>query len=208
MLAVAKQQTQPGGCIKGAAFREFVVWYEQKVGPEAFGSRVSKMPEWMKKDLDVALPALGIRDSIWYPDVTVHRLLDLLTDNMTSGQRHALALQGANHVMDVTLRGIFRIMFGWMATPERYAAYGQRLWSSYYDCGDFQIAFTEDGGGAVATIRNWATHHPFICDINRGASIAIYKAMKCNDVSCIRHACVAEGGSECRFVTRWSAVRP
>ena len=169
MLAVAKQQTQPGGCIKGAAFREFVVWYEQKVGPEAFESRVSKMPEWMKKDLDVALPALGIRDSIWYPDVTVHRLLDLLTDNMTSGQRHALALQGANHVMDVTLRGIFRIMFGWMATPERYAAYGQRLWSSYYDCGDFQIALTEDGGGAVATIRNWATHHPFICDINRGA---------------------------------------
>ena len=47
--------------------------------------------------------------------------------------------------------------------------------------------------------------HPIF---NRGASIAIYKAMKCNDVSCIRHACVAEGATECRFVTRWSAARP
>lgn len=194
-----------GGCIKGAAFREFVLWYEQKVGPEAFGARMANMPLWMKKDLDVALPGLGIRDGTWYPDVTVHRLLDLLTDGMASGQRHAIALQGANHVMDTTLRGIFRILFTWMATPDRYAVFGQRLWNSYYDCGEFTITPTEDKNGAICTITNWATHHPFICDINRGASIAIYKAMKCDDVSCIRHSCVAEGGTECRFVTRWRA---
>jgi len=192
-----------GGRIKGAAFKEFVLWYEHRVGPEAFGSRVSNLEGWMKRELDVALPGLGIHDSTWYEARTVHRLLDLLTDGMSPGQRHAFALQGSHHVMDVTLRGVFRILFGWIATPDRYAAFGQRLWSSYYDSGDFQIVLMPEGGGAVATIRNWATHHPFICDINRGASIAIYKAMKCQDVSCIRHACVADGADECRFVTRW-----
>ena len=56
---------------------------------------MSKMPRWMKQDLDIALPALGISDEQWYPDVTVHRLLDLLLEGLTPGQRHTLALQGA-----------------------------------------------------------------------------------------------------------------
>jgi hypothetical protein len=205
---VALAQDRPeialaGGCIRGAAFREFVLWYEDKVGPSEFGRRMIRLPSWAKRDLDVALPALGIRDSTWYPDVTVHVLLDVLTEGMTPGQRHALALQGATHVMDVTLRGAFRLLFAWMATPERYAAYGQKLWNSYYDSGEFEIVPNEAGDGALATIRNWATHHPLICDLNRSASMQIYRAMKCHDVSCIRHACVAEGADECRFVTRF-----
>lgn len=206
MVAIANTHPAPregGACIKGAAFREFVLWYEQKVGAEAFGDRMSRLPPWMKKELDVALPGLGLSETTWYADITVHRLLDILTEGMSAGQKHGLALQGAAHVINSTLTGPFRILFGWMASPERYASYGQRLWNSYYDSGDFHIEPTEDGGGAICVIRNWKTHHPFICDLNRSASIHIYKAMRCADVSCIRHSCVAEGGSECRFVTRW-----
>jgi hypothetical protein len=194
-----------GGCIRGAAFREFTVWYEQKIGPEAFGARMAKMPRWMKQDLDIALPALGISDDKWYPDVTVHRLFDLLLEGLTPGQRHTLALQGATHVIGLTLRGVVGKAFGWIVTPERFQAMGHRLWSAYFDCGEFVIEPTPDGPGSIVSIRNWGTHHAFMCDLNRGASVALYRAMSCTDVSCTRQACVAEGASECRIVTRWSA---
>ena len=193
-----------GGCIRGAAFREFTVWYEQKIGAQEFGSKMSKMPGWMKHDLDIALPGLGISDDKWYPDVTVHRLLDLLTEGLTPGQRHTLALQGAAHVIGQTLSGVFGLAFGWIVTPDRFQAVGHRLWSSYFDCGEFVIEPTPDSPGSVVVIRDWATHHPFICDLNRGASVALYRAMNCHDVSCTRHTCVAEGASECRIVTHWA----
>jgi hypothetical protein len=195
--------TAGGGCIRGAAFCEFIRWYERQLGASGFAARLTEMPDWMRQDLDLARPALGIAADIWYPDVTVHRLLDLLLAGLTPGQRHALALQGATHAMEVALGGVFGMMFAWIATPALCAQYGNRLWRSYFDSGELSIESSEDGLGAVSTVRNWATHHPFLCELHRGSALALYRAMKCKDVSSQRVACVSDGGSECSFVTRF-----
>lgn len=64
-----------------------------------------------------------------------------------------------------------------------------------------------DGRSARCTISGWHTDHPLTCDINRGASIAIYEAMGCRGVTCVRESCVAQGADACRFVTSWTAAR-
>jgi len=90
-----------------------------------------------------------------------------------------------------------------MATPERYARHAGKLWSSYYDTGRFTVTPAADGFGAVAVVRDFRSHHPFLCDLNWGAAIAIYEALGCESVECERTSCVAQGADECRFATRW-----
>ena len=96
-----------GGCIRGAAFREFVLWYERRFGSAGFAERVARMPDWMRDDLDLTRADLGIGGARWYPDITVHKLLDLLLDGFTPGQRHALARESAEHGVNGAFSGHF-----------------------------------------------------------------------------------------------------
>jgi hypothetical protein len=184
-------------------FREFVLWSEQRNGHAWFAERVARMPTWMQSDLEVTARGLGIVGARWYPDITVHALLDLLLDGFTPGQRHALARESAKHGVDAAFRGVFRLVFSWVFTPERYAAHAPKLWSSYYDSGELSIVPTAGGLGAIATISGWDTHHPFICELHRAATLSLYEAMDCRNVSCVREACVSDGASECQLVTRF-----
>jgi hypothetical protein len=192
-----------GGCIRGAAFREFVIWYERRFGSPWFHERLARMPGWMQNDLDVARADLGIGGTRWYPDITVHKLLDLLLEGFTPGQRHALAREAAEHGVNAAFYGGFRLLLSWLVNPRRYAAHAPKLWASYFDSGELTIVPGADGLGAVTTIRHWGTHHPFLCDLTRAASVSFYEAMDCRNVSCVREACVSDGDSECRLVTRY-----
>ncbi len=202
--ARSPEPERPGGCIRGAVFREFVRWYERRFGKAWFEERVARMPGWMQNDLEVAREGLGIGGARWYPDITVHRLLDLLLDGFTPGQRHALARESAEHGVHAAFHGAFRLVLSWVVTPRSYAAHAPKLWSSYYDSGELTIVPADDGLGSLATIRGWGTHHPFLCDLQRAATVSFYEAMDCHQVSCTREACVSEGESECRLVTRFA----
>jgi hypothetical protein len=191
-----------GGCIRGAVFREFVRWYERRFG-STFAERVARMPGWMLNDLEITREGLGIGGARWYPDITVHRLLDLLLDGFTPGQRHALAREGAEHGVHAAFHGAFRLVFSWVVSPRRYAAHAPKLWSSYYDSGELTIVPAADGLGALTVITDWGTHHPFLCDLQRAATVSFYEAMDCRNVSCVREACVSDGELECRLVTRF-----
>ncbi len=191
------------GRIKGAALRQFLLWCREKLGEPAFGNCFADLPPDLARQLSIGADALGIIGSRWYDCSLIHGILDALTAGMSDEEKLALTVEGSQSVMDYTLRGIYRTLFQWMADPTRYARHGDKIWSNYYDSGDFAIQSSTEDRRAVCTIRNWSSHHPILCDMNRGASTAIYRAMGLPHANCVREACVAQGANECRFVTTW-----
>jgi len=191
------------GRIKGVALRQFLVWYQGKLGEAAFGALFASLSPDLSKQVDIGSEALGIRASHWYECRLIHGILDALTADMSEAEKLALTVEGSQAVMDHTLRGVYRSLFEWMANPKRYARHGNKIWSTYYDSGDFEIESFEDERRAVCMIRDWSSHHPILCDMNRGASTAIYRAMGLAGADCAREACVSRGANECRFVTTW-----
>jgi hypothetical protein len=196
-------ENDSSGRIKGAALRQFLIWYQGKFGEPAVSARLAGLAPDLASQLTPGAEALGILAAHWYDCPLIHGILDALTAGLSEEEKLALTVEGSQAVMDHTLRGIYRSLFEWMANPKRYARHGGKIWSTYYDSGDFAIQSSEEEHRAVCTIRNWYSHHPILCDMNRGASTAIYRAMGLPNADCVREACVARGASECRFVTTW-----
>lgn len=202
--SVAPAAPNRDASIKGVAVREFVRWYERRVGPARFQALVSGLPAIARDAFDLSAPGLGIVSTTWYPAGAVNALLDAIEQQIEPKDRERVTLEAARAVMDVTLSGVYRVLFRMMASPERYARYCQKLWSTYYDSGRIEIVLSQEGTTAVTTTSGWTAHHPLSCDLNRGASVAIFLAMGCRNVSCVREACVVQGAPACRFVTRWT----
>jgi hypothetical protein len=187
--------------IKGAAFREFVVWVGESRGASVLARAVAHLPNSEQARFDLDRPGLGILPATWYPAPLIHRLLDALLEE-APGQRIALARGGARATIDATLRGVYRILFAALATPERYARHSQRLWDGYYDNGRLEIHSAEPGV-ALSRISGWSSHHPLICEMHEHAAARLYEAMGCRDVRTRRLTCIASGAAACEFETRW-----
>jgi hypothetical protein len=192
------------GRIKGAAFREFLIWYAAKNGESALGDRANGVdPEW-RGSLDPNRAALGVLASEWYPAPLVHALLDALTAHLSQDERAAFAAEAARAIMNRMLRGIYKTLFQLMATPARYQRFGPKLWDAYYDSGTFRIEMPDDKT-AVCMVSNWSAHHPFICDLNCAAAPPVYEMMGCKSVRVLRTECVSLGSPRCEFVTNWTS---
>jgi hypothetical protein len=208
MPAPGVLQPKDLGHIKGAAFRELLAWYGRTRGQDRLLAHVQAMPRALAAELDPRKEALGVLASQWYPAEVVHALLDELARALSTHELETFTSDASRAVMKATLSGLYRVLFEWMATPARYARYAPKLWSAYYDSGQLTIQFHEGEAKAVSTVTSWPGHHPLICDLNRGASPAIYAAMGCRDARCTRVSCVSRGDAECRFVTTWRKPEP
>jgi len=192
------------GRIKGAAFREFLIWYAARNGDAALGEMANRVdPEW-RASLDPERAALGVLASQWYEAPLVHALLDALTSDLTRDERAAVATEASRAIMNRMLRGIYKTLFQLMATPSRYQRFGPKLWDAYYDSGTFRIDMPDDKT-AICTVTKWDAHHPFICDLNCAAAPPVYEMMGCKSVRVIRTECVSLGGTRCEFVTNWTS---
>jgi hypothetical protein len=191
------------GRIKGAAFKEFLLWYARTEGQARLDAHLAACPLELQDQLSAGQPGLSVLASRWYDAPHIHALLDEVARGRSQAELRQLATAGSQAVMDATLRGLYRVLFQWMASPDRYARYAGKLWDAYYDSGEFSVTPEDGGKGAISIVRNWSSHHRLICELNRGAAIAIYAAMGLAGVTCQRPACVAEGNAECRFITRW-----
>lgn len=192
------------GRIKGAAFREFLIFYAERKGDDALAAGANGVdPEW-QPSLDPRRAALGVLASEWYPAPLVHDLLDALTGHLSRDERAALATDASRAIMNRMLRGIYKTLFQLMATPARYQRFGPKLWDAYYDSGTFRIDMPDDKT-AICTVNKWDAHHLFICDLNCAAAVPVYEMMGCKAVRVIRTECVALGSTRCEFVTNWSS---
>lgn len=195
----------PGAQIKGAALVEFVRWFARDFGTQVLVDRVALLPAPLQRELgiDPSNPTLGILASRWYGSRSIGVLLDAITAEADPAEVSRMADAAANAIMGATLRGVYRLLFEWLATPARYAQFCNRLWRSYHDTGTMKIEHTSPTR-AVCSIADWSGHHPFLCAVCRGSAEVIYREMGCRSVTTTRTSCVDEGADACRFVTQWS----
>jgi hypothetical protein len=194
----------PVGRLKGAALAEFVRWYNTERGLDALLERVSILPPTLRLELGLERnsPTLGILASRWYDCRAIGILLDAIVADASPEAYMRMADATAVAVMEATLSGVYRLLFEWLATPERYARFCDRLWSSYHDTGTMRIEHTAPRR-AECTISGWTGHHPFLCAVCRRSAEVIYARMGCESIATARESCIATGGDACRFVTQW-----
>jgi hypothetical protein len=189
------------GHIKGAAFREFLIFYSQRVDPARVAAAVRAIES---SALSAERADFGVMQNVWYPAELVHELLDRLTEGFTEQELERMAQDAAIHVMSATLRGVYKTMFSLIATPERYARHIPKLWRVHYDNGEPAILTRGPNEHRISFLA-WESHHPFVCRLNMAAALPIYEAMGCKGVSWRRAHCKSQGGEHCTAIVTWKA---
>lgn len=167
------------------------------------GDLYEAVPADLRHHLSQHERALGVVAAGWYPMSVVHPIVDEMARAVDSTTRTRLIQETAKAIMEQTLRGVYKVMFDWMATPQRYARHCNRLWRLYFDEGAMEVVVGEEGVDARCTVRDWGGHHRVICDLNLAAASEIYRAMGLSDVRSHRTSCVSEGSEACCFRTTW-----
>jgi len=191
------------GLIKGAAFLEFVAWWEQ-AREECDVQRV--LEELSESE---AAPyvvqsgrALGVRSEAWYPAGVVHHIIDRLIVELTPEQQASAAVEAAQAIIEASLRGAMGVVVRMLGSPARYPWFAQRMWNMHYDTG---IVRVDERGPWEHVIRrrDWKGHHPFICRLTQAAVVPVYQALGCSDVEFESRACVSRGDPHCENAVRW-----
>ncbi len=190
------------GRIKGVAFGEFLSWYELRRDCDRVRRAVIDVAASYPGQLDPIRPTFGVLASEWYPAEMVHALLDRLIAGHSPEELSAMALDAADHIMQRTLRGVYRTLFQFLATPNRHLRYAGRLWSMHYDNGSIVTRKNSETSHSF-TYVSWTSHHPFICSMNMAASRPIYSLMGCQDVMHERIRCVSSGAANCENIVSW-----
>jgi hypothetical protein len=188
--------------IKGAGIRPFLVWYAARYGAGRLLAAAAAIPPAQRAGLDLDDPCLGVLASSWYPAASIHALLDELLAGVPADQHAELAREGARAIIDSTLKGVYRLLFQTMMTPERYARNAQALFARFYDTGTMEKTPLAPAGH-LSRVRDWSSHHPMLCEFIGHTAEYVYAALGCRDVKVRRSACVALGGEECRFEITW-----
>jgi hypothetical protein len=195
------------GHVKGGVLRDFVLFCEQHDECARFERALRALAEAYPKDVAAGRSGGGFLSSRWYPAELVHVLVDEIIAGRSPAEQDELAQRAAKVIMSRTVGGVYKFLFSTFATPDLYARHAQRLWSLHYDSGSVQIDNRPREGSnsaAHARVARWNGHHPFVCKLNRAATIPIYEAMGCRDVRCDTIACVSNGDDDCEWLVRWS----
>lgn len=188
--------------IKGAAIREFVLWYERTCGSEILGAALAKVPMDERSGLRSDIPGLGVLASSWYPASLCNALLDAASEGQSDEEIATLAREGSHAIVDVMLYGIYRFLFERVSTPARYARHIGRLWRQLHSSGERSIQLAGPNE-ADSIITSWPAHHPLMCLITMETMGAVFEAMRCRDVTVERTACVSRGDPDCRAYLTW-----
>lgn len=192
------------GRIRGAAFREFLIWYEIRFRGPALARAIESIPVRFRARLDLDAPAFGVSGSAWYPATLVHGLVDGLLWGLSPEERSAIARESGEFVTEQTIRGSFRTLFELIATPERCARHAQRMWRAYYETGASTVTRVSPAC-YEQRVEGWAEHHPFICEMHAAAAVVLYRSMGCDRPRVQRTGCVSEGMPACTSRIVWDS---
>jgi hypothetical protein len=187
--------------VKGAAIREFLLWHDAQVGHEQTLRLIEGIPPGLARLLTPAEPGFGILGATWYPSSLVHPMLDRLAAGTRDGGRQ-FALDANRVVVPRMIRGIYRVLFDAVATPDRYAQHVGRLWRRLHTTGDRRMQIVAPGE-ALSTVERWPGHHPMLCWITIYTMAFIFEAMGYTRWSVDRVACVSSGGARCETILRF-----
>lgn len=201
-LEANKPQAAPRARVKGAALAEFLRWYVRGHGR----ARLDALPVAVRTALEIDPSGIGVVASTWYEAADIHALLDSIVAGLSPAERTALTVDGARATMEATLRGLYRLLFRTMMSPESYARRAQMLWDRYYDTGTM-TKLAPEPGVHTTEIRDWGGHHAVLCDLHLESARFIYEAMACREVTVRRTGCTSKGAPFCAFEVRWAAGR-
>jgi hypothetical protein len=184
--------------MKGATIREFLLWYEAKLGREALLDLLADVPPSGLSLISPAMPALGILSSSWYPMSLTHPMLTRAADRCGREGRE-FAMEANREVVPKMIRGVYRIMFLAVASPELYARHIGRMWRHLHSTGDRTMTIRAPGE-ALSIVENWAGHHPMACWVAIYTMAFVFEAMGYREWSVERLTCVAHGAGRCETV--------
>ena len=188
--------------IKGAAIREFILWYDRKYGHEETARLVEGLPGPLLTVLDVSRPALGILGASWYPTSITHPMLDRVALLRGGDEGRELAREANREVVPRMIRGIYRVLFEAAATPERYAQHVPRLWRRLHTTGERSMELRGEGE-AFSVVADWPGHHPVLCWMTIYTMAHVFEAMGYRHWSVDRVECVSHGGKRCETVLQY-----
>lgn len=189
----------PTGNIQGAALREFLRWYRARSDIAAF---IARLPSETRAEFDLNAEGFGVLATQWYPAAKMHAILDAVSADLPPAQQLAMAKEGSRFVLDTTLRGVYRVLFGQLASPDTIVRLVPRVWASYFDNG---TRFTEvvSPGRHDGIVENWGAHHPLLCLMQVHATTPMYEATGAKNVASEQLECVSRGHARCRWSTTW-----
>lgn len=191
------------GNIRGAALDEFFAWYAAQRDGERLKRTVEALPAELTADVRWTDGLPRLVPFTWYPCELIHGVVDQLIEGMESWERDRFAHEIAAHVMESTLRGIYKAMFKAVVSPAMMARFSPRMWKLYYDSGESVIE-VEARNRHTGIVRGWKGHHPFLCDINRHCGEWIYSSLGCQHVISRQVQCVGQGDPHCKVSTSWA----
>jgi hypothetical protein len=188
----------PAARIKGAGIQPFVAWYQARWGRERLLSAARSMPPELGAAFDLSDPQLGVLPSQWFAAAAIHSLLDGLLAGHSTEERSRIAREGAQAIIESTLKGVYRWLFERMMSPDRYGRSAQRLFSRYYEPGTM-VKMPLGPHGHLSVVTDWDSHHPLLCDFLIHTAEYVYGALGCREVRVRRTSCVGERAVDCRF---------
>jgi hypothetical protein len=189
------------GRTKGMAWAEMVRVYAGLHGRDKLLAALATMPKEWREGLDERHPTLGILDGSWYLEEQRNAFFTALTRDMTLHQKQALSRSFSKAVMERSLRGLHKMIFTIMATPERFVKHAQSLWDQHHDTGKLRMRQLSKTS-VEAAVLEWPTHGQFACMTNHYSCMVTLEAMGCGDLT-ERRRCIDEGGPECVGVYYW-----
>jgi hypothetical protein len=199
-MAVDHGSASPPGRTKGMAWADQIRTFERLHGRDKLLAAVRAMPARWRHGLDEGHATLGVLDGSWYLEVQRNAFFDAITADLGTLQQQTLARAFAKAVMERSLRGLHRMIFSIMATPERFVKHAQSLWAVHHDTGRLRMKQLSPTS-IEAAVLDWPTHHPFACMINHYACLVTLEAMGCAEMS-ERRVCNPAAG-ECVGVYYW-----
>lgn len=188
--------------MKGSAFREFLLWHEEERGAEAMLELWRGLPRDLRQSLNPTHRALGVLAGSWYPSPLPSAILEVVYGGLSQAARR-LALQRATRAVTArALRGLYRVVFETVTTPELYARHLPRLWRQLHSTGERELVL-ERPGLARSIVRSWPGHHPIMCELVSFTTAAVFEAMKHDGVEIELIGCATLRGAECTTLVRW-----
>jgi hypothetical protein len=186
---------------KGAAVRAFLRWHEGSQR-ERVQRAAAAVPAEHRHLLDPRREALGILPSLWYPSELVHALVDDLTAGLDESELERLAREGGRAIIKDSLGGVYKVLFNFLVSPERYAKNADRIWRVFHDSGSNEMSVVGPSEH-LSRIVDWRGHHPFICRLHRATTGHLYGEMKCKEVALTDEGCLGRGDAACVTRIAW-----
>lgn len=190
------------GHIKGTAALEFLVWYREEYGRDRMAAVLDRLKPADRSTFDLQRDTLGLVPSMWYPAALVHRALDEVVRGLSLDQAEHLARRAGKAMADAKLRGLQRVLFSLIVTPEKYCKFVQRAWDLNYDNGTVEqrILSPTCHEGLVS---GWRSHHPVLCDLHGELKVELYRRMGCKDIREGHRRCISRGDTVCGSTITW-----